>query len=85
MYFHLTEMSLKLKSTSQLMGSASFQIKEESEVQGAILKKKRAPAPLTISCPVCGGPAPDHIHFGGMFQVSKYLNFSASAMKLSTA
>ena len=55
-------MSLKLKSPSELMG---YQIKEETDIQGASLKKKRAPAPLTISCPICGGPAPDHIHFGG--------------------
>lgn len=30
-------------------------------------KKRRKPVSLTIRCPVCGGPAPDHIHFGGMF------------------
>ena len=32
---------------------------------GYPVKKKRAPAALTILCPVCSGPAPDHIHFGG--------------------
>jgi len=30
-----------------------------------VLKKKRRPANLCIECPVCGGPAPDHLHFGG--------------------
>ena len=29
------------------------------------VKKKRSPASLSILCPVCGGPAPDHVHFGG--------------------
>ena len=29
------------------------------------VKKKRSPASLSIVCPVCGGPAPDHVHFGG--------------------
>ena len=28
-------------------------------------KKKRAPAPLVLSCSVCGAPAPEHLHFGG--------------------
>jgi hypothetical protein len=27
--------------------------------------KKRPPAVLTLPCGVCGGPAPDHKHFGG--------------------
>jgi len=31
----------------------------------ANLKKKRRPANLCIECPVCGAPAPDHLHFGG--------------------
>ena len=31
----------------------------------ANLKKKRRPANLCIDCPVCGAPAPDHLHFGG--------------------
>ena len=31
-----------------------------------VLKKKRRPANLCIECPVCGGPAPDHLHFGGI-------------------
>ena len=30
-----------------------------------VVKKKRRPANLSIECPVCGGPAPDHLHFGG--------------------
>ena len=30
-----------------------------------IMKKKRRPANLCIECRVCGGPAPDHLHFGG--------------------
>ena len=29
------------------------------------VKKRRKPVNLTIKCPVCGGPAPDHVHFGG--------------------
>jgi hypothetical protein len=29
------------------------------------MKKKRKPVNLCIQCPVCGGPAPDHMHFGG--------------------
>ena len=28
-------------------------------------KKRRKPVNLCIECPVCGGPAPDHLHFGG--------------------
>ena len=36
----------------------------DQEIAG-IGKKKRRPANLCISCPVCGGPAPDHVHFGG--------------------
>ena len=28
--------------------------------------KKRAPTALTVECGVCYGPAPDHVHFGGM-------------------
>jgi len=28
-------------------------------------KKRRKPVNLCIKCPVCGGPAPDHLHFGG--------------------
>ena len=34
--------------------------------------KKRAPTALTVDCNVCGGPAPDHIHFGGKY---RYINF----------
>lgn len=29
------------------------------------MKKKRAPAPLTLKCDVCGDKAPEHLHFGG--------------------
>ena len=31
-----------------------------------VTKKKRRPTNLCIECPVCGGPAPDHLHFGGI-------------------
>ena len=30
-----------------------------------VMKKKRKPVNLNIRCPVCGGLAPDHLHFGG--------------------
>ena len=49
--------------------AASGGEEEEAEVvtgEAAGLKaRRRKPVSLTIACPVCGGPAPDHIHFGG--------------------
>ena len=34
--------------------------------------KMRKSVPLKIKCPVCGRPAPDHLHFGGLNQMWKY-------------
>ena len=38
---------------------------EALDISANGIKKKRRPANLCIECPVCGGPAPDHLHFGG--------------------
>ena len=63
-------MSLKLKAPSDLFFEKLYKDPETSELEDASqdqtpMKKKRAPACLNIQCPVCGGPAPDHVHFGG--------------------
>ena len=66
-------MTLRLKDPYELMYGervkAEDDVEEEEEEEeqesGGIIKKKRRPANLCISCPVCGGPAPDHVHFGG--------------------
>ena len=47
-----------------------LRIKDPAELGAGLklepgVKKKRSPASLSILCPVCGGPAPDHVHFGG--------------------
>ena len=57
-------MSLRLKDPCELMYGDRVKEEEEQE-SGGNIKKKRRPANLCISCPVCGGPAPDHVHFGG--------------------
>jgi len=83
-------MALKLKSTSDLLSFGHFQQKPETAGRQMIMKKgyedmsikkKRAPAPLTISCPVCGGPAPDHIHFGGQSCYSCRAFFRRTSVK----
>ena len=63
-------MSLKLKAPSDLFFNKLYVDQETSDMEDsnqdqAHMKKKRAPACLSIQCPVCGGPAPDHVHFGG--------------------
>eukprot|EP00092_Neocalanus_flemingeri_P018610 GFUD01020154.1.p1 GENE.GFUD01020154.1~~GFUD01020154.1.p1 ORF type:complete len:460 (+),score=117.03 GFUD01020154.1:43-1422(+) len=67
-------MALKLKDTNTLTYPDNIMKWEEDidpgsdEAQGLSadgMKKKRRPANLCIECPVCGGPAPDHLHFGG--------------------
>ena len=69
-------MSIKLKDPSDLyyLNWAKDNFEAEEEAQGldskedskaGPIKKKRSPASLSIECPVCGGPAPDHVHFGG--------------------
>ena len=68
-------MSLRLKDPYELMYGDRVKEEEDEEEEeeeeeqqqesSGILKKKRRPANLCISCPVCGGPAPDHVHFGG--------------------
>ena len=64
-------MSLRLRDPYDLMygNSVKEEEKEEAvadqETGGGFIKKKRRPANLCIECPVCGGPAPDHVHFGG--------------------
>ena len=65
-------MSLRLKDPYELMYGDRVKEEEEEEEgeedeqeSGGNIKKKRRPANLCISCPVCGGPAPDHVHFGG--------------------
>jgi len=63
-------MALKLRDPNSLtypaqeMGWAGENV-ESQKVGKAGVKKKRRPANLCIECPVCGGPAPDHLHFGG--------------------
>jgi len=44
-------------------------------------KKKRSPASLSIVCPVCGGPAPDHVHFGGQCCYSCRAFFRRTSVK----
>ena len=68
-------MSLRLKDPYELMYGDRVKEDEEEEEEeeeeqesGGMIKKKRRPANLCISCPVCGGPAPDHVHFGGKTQ-----------------
>ena len=70
-------MSLKLKDPNTLTypNKAMRWETEKEDMENAsdegmdsavnVLKKKRRPADLYIECPVCGGPAPDHLHFGG--------------------
>jgi len=63
-------MALKLRDPNSLtypaqeMGWAGENF-ESQNVGKAGVKKKRRPANLCIECPVCGGPTPDHLHFGG--------------------
>lgn len=38
---------------------------ETGSCEQTCVKKKRRPAILCIECPICKGPAPDHLHFGG--------------------
>ena len=80
-------MSLKLKNPNDLFYNDPFCIKteaydpmeEKSESKVGPIKKKRSPACLSIVCPVCGGPAPDHVHFGGKYfeNLKKYLKSGA--------
>jgi len=70
-------MSLKLKDPSSLTYPSKamrWEGEKEDMENGSdeamdssvnVVKKKRRPANLSIECPVCGGPAPDHLHFGG--------------------
>jgi len=63
-------MSLRLRDPYDLMYAKSVKKEEEEaavdqESGSGFIKKKRRPANLCIECPVCGGPAPDHVHFGG--------------------
>lgn len=65
-------MSLRLRDPYDLMYGSSVKEEEKTEIgmdqdqeTAGIIKKKRRPAVLCIECPVCGGPAPDHVHFGG--------------------
>ena len=72
--FHFRRMSLRLRDTYDLMYGDSVKKEEGGEELGVdqetvgFIKKKRRPANLCISCPVCGGPAPDHVHFGGFLE-----------------
>jgi len=70
-------MALKLKDTNTLTyptKTMKWEAEEEEidpgsdeglDISSNGIKKKRRPANLCIECPVCGGPAPDHLHFGG--------------------
>ena len=62
-------MSIKVKSQEQLLChndvKKEFDDTPKDESRCGPLRKKRLPACLSILCPVCGGPAPDHVHFGG--------------------
>ena len=70
---NISDMSLRLKDPYELMYGDRVKEEEDEEDEeegeepesGGNIKKKRRPANLCISCPVCGGPAPDHVHFGG--------------------
>merc|ERR1712106_34174 len=50
------------------MGSQSVPttlgMKEPSCLE-TVKETKRKAIPLTITCPTCGRPAPDHLHYGG--------------------
>ena len=70
------KMSIKVKSQQELM--LYDDSKEEyddgldapnNESRCGPVRKKRQPACLSILCPVCGGPAPDHMHFGGKLNI----------------
>ena len=68
-------MSIKVKSQEELM--CHNDVKKEfgdslkDEPRCGPVRKKRLPACLSILCPVCGGPAPDHVHFGGKKSCNK--------------
>ena len=69
-------MSIKVKSQQQLMcydddDMKEFDNNDKDESRCGPVKKKRLPACLSILCPVCGGPAPDHQHFGGKIKSTK--------------
>ena len=53
-----------------------LRIKSPAELEGEVrqepgLKRRRSAASLHVLCPVCGGPAPDHVHFGGKTELSQ--------------
>ena len=70
-------MSLKLKDPNTITYQSKVMRWEEEkedmenvsdeamDSSANVTKKKRRPTSLCIECPVCGGPAPDHLHFGG--------------------
>jgi len=79
-------MSLKLKAPSDLFFNKLYVDQETSDMEDsnqdqAHIKKKRAPACLSIQCPVCGGPAPDHVHFGGQCCYSCRAFFRRTSIK----
>ena len=71
-------MSIKVKSQEELMCHNDVKkefgdsLKDESRC--GPVRKKRLPACLSILCPVCGGPAPDHVHFGGKKKLKQNLD-----------
>ena len=76
--FSISTMSLKLRDPAELFihnannnaihkknGEDEIDVNMETRNVGQV-KKKRAPASLTITCPICSRPAPEHVHFGGI-------------------
>lgn len=78
-------MSIKVKSQEQLLChndvKKEFDDSPKDESRCGPLRKKRLPACLSILCPVCGGPAPDHVHFGGKKHCRNQKKTKKSKMK----
>jgi len=83
-------MSIKLKDPSDLYYHDLEKVKMEDkyeeidvkmEPKVGPIKKKRSPATLNILCPICGGPAPDHVHFGGQCCYSCRAFFRRTSVK----
>ena len=53
--------------------STALRMKESSYLE-TVKETKRKAIPLTIICPTCGRPAPDHLHFGGEKRKEEDLN-----------
>ena len=58
---HATASDVEQANISDITG----QHVQEADTGENGAKKRRKPAELSISCPICRKPAPDHLHFGG--------------------